>query len=256
MRRPATRSPVRPITRRTHGRSLDQDRSAVHTRFMSGWARVRCGAGLLLAMAACKSSTAPQGYEALPETAETVQAALDLFTTGDVSVPPNCGGSPAVNCPGGTPGGSVTLALTRTRNSLFQVNPGTFEFSVDLKVLSQTPIPITVPAIGECTMIVDTRPGTDSTLRITGEGTFLEDTVSGDPPNRLVFTTPTITGLTTDDVSIAGGGTCDIANLGLEFFLGTLETAITPPTESLCGAAGPTLFVACPQPPAATTKRR
>ena len=223
---------------------------------MSRGVFARCCAGGMLLAVACKSSTAPQGYEALPATSATVQSALDLFTTGDVLVPTVCDptASARINCPGGVPGSPVYVTVTRHSVSITENVPAArFDYLVQMKLVTAMDIPITVPLVGDCGLHIDTSPGPDSLVQIVGSASFRSRTPGG-PIDELDLSTPTMNNLTSDDVSLSGGFGCTIANLGLSFFLMTLESTITPPARSLCGAPGPKLFVACdPPPPVAYT---
>jgi len=60
----------------------------------------------------------------------------------------------------------------------------------------------------------------------------------------------TITGLEAGDFSLSGGFACAIADLGLGFFVGTLNDTLANyiADVDLCGAPGPELFRACPNP--------
>jgi len=199
---------------------------------------------LLLAATACQSSTGPHLYDALPETAATVQAALDSVTNGVVPVPASC---PTVNCPGGTPG-AATITLTRVTATAVAQSARTFAYTATMKVLTANDIVVTLPVVGVCGLHIDTRPGTDSTIQVTGTATFVTDNAGG-TPNRLSFSTPNLTTVAADDFALTGGLACAAGGGGsLSFFINILATTITPQFRQLCGAAGPDLFVACPVP--------
>jgi hypothetical protein len=214
------------------------------------FARV-CAGGMLLAGGCGKSSTGPVGYEALPATAGTVQAALDLFTTGNVLVPTVCDSAATtkLNCPGGVPGSPVYITVRRDSLSIVYNMPADrFDYAVKMKLVTPVDIPVTIALVGECGLHLDTTPGADSLVQIVGTASFRSH-IAGEPIDELDFSTPVVNGLTSDDMALTGGTGCLLANMGLSFYVETLQAMIGPPALSLCGAPGPPLFVACETPP-------
>jgi hypothetical protein len=193
-------------------------------------------------------SDSPTAPETLPQTLETMQAAVNFVTNGQLLIPSSCGGSPAVNCPGGTAGSPVYLTTTQTASTVAFV-PGAdrYDFSVNLSAVTPTGIPITVPIVGECTLNINTAPGTSPTITITGNARFDRQTVDG-PIDRITFNNLSVTNLTSDDVSLTGGFGCAFADLGISFFIGTLtDTFADNLAVGLCAAPGPALLRPCPE---------
>ena len=58
------------------------------------------------------------------------------------------------------------------------------------------------------------------------------------------------TGVESADFELSGGILCAVANIGIGFFLNTIEDAvadyINQRSVEFCGAPGPELFMACP----------
>ena len=195
-------------------------------------------------------SDSPTGPETLPQTLETVQAAVNFVTNGQMRIPSSCGGSPAVNCPGGTAGSPVYLTMTQTASTVAFV-PGAdrYDFSVNLSVVTATGIPITIPIAGECTLNINTAHGTSPTITVTGNARFARQTVDG-PIDRINFDNIVVSNLTADDVSLTGAFGCALADLGISFFIGTLTATFADNLAvGLCAAPGPALLRPCPAQP-------
>jgi hypothetical protein len=201
----------------------------------------------VLASSGCSSASGPGTPEPFDVTSANALAAL-AFASGFNTIPPSCGTSPVVNCPGGIAGAPIPVALTVTKDSVARrtgADSLTFNWSADVKVVSPG-IPITIPIVGSCTAMVDTRPGADSTVHVTGTLTFTRQTALG-PIDRVDIAGQNLTGMTASDVSLSGSFGCTIADLGISFYTNLLSGSIFPLLH-LCSAPGPLLFKICQEP--------
>jgi len=191
--------------------------------------------------------------EPLPETLATVQAAVDMVTTGQVRFEGTCAGGVPVNCPGGILAAPVFFTLTRTADSVaFVPGPNRYDFSATMSVVSPG-IPITVPLVGACTLTINTAPGASPTITLTGNVTFASQTLNG-PIDRVDFSNMSLTNFETEDVAITGSIACVSASFGLPFYIGQLEETFAQ-AASLCSVPGPTLLQPCPTTIAASRRR-
>lgn len=208
--------------------------------------QTRCSLALavIAVVGACnKDLVAP---EPLPETIETIQAAVDLVTTGQLKLVGSCLGTVPVNCPAGHLASPVNITLTRTADSVaFVVGQNRYDFSATMSAVSATGIPITVPAVGECTLNFDTNAGTSPTITVGGSVVFASQTLNG-PLDRLDFSNLVVTGLETVDATITGSVGCAAASFGLPFFITQLQNVFIQ-AASLCSVPGPALLQPCPE---------
>ena len=220
-----------------------------------GWI-LSLGIGIALAPAGCggNSTTSPSQPYTMPLTQATVQSAVDLFTTGTDTVPVQCSGTVPIDCPGGSAGPVVTIALDRVSDSIFTFMPGqSYQYSTHVALTVSQDIPVTIPVIGACGLHVDVSQGASPTVHVSGEVTFRSSTLAG-PLDELDLTAA-LDGLEAADVSLTGGGACALANESLSLYLGLLTTALGTPTEVLlCAGSGPGKFVTCPAPAAAARR--
>lgn len=193
------------------------------------------------------SPTAP---EVLPQTLATVQAAVDMVTTGQIKIVGTCLGTVPLNCPGGTLAAPTHLSLTRTADSVALVTgQDYYYFSATMSAVSPG-IPVTIPLIGACTLTIDTSPGISPTITLTGTVHFASQTLNG-PIDRLDFSDITVTDFETADVSITGSLSCASAGFSAGFYIGQLQTFFEQ-GASLCSAPGPALLQPCPATAAAS----
>ena len=159
--------------------------------------------------------------------------------TIDFNVPASCGGRTPGCCPGGTaqnPCGPIDIDLSLhagdTPRLVLAPKQGGAELDVTLRarIKSAMPLPVTVPVVGDCTVAIDTTPGPTPDVQIDMPITFQQDPTAG--TTRVVVGTVALTNLTSDDVSLGGSIACDIASLGLSFFIGTLSSALTSQIQS------------------------
>ena len=199
---------------------------------------------LLSATTTCSKS--PTGLEELPITLATVQAAVDLMTTDTVYVPANCGGTPALNCPGGVAASPAPLVLTRDSVHI-AASPDTMVYYFTAWATVVTPTAIPLSAFGlDCGLTVNTAGGASPDIQVAGTVTFVSQTQGG-PINRVDVTQVNISGLDTGDVALTGGIGCASANFGISFYFGTLTSILQDQlARSFCGAPGAKLLEPCP----------
>jgi len=188
----------------------------------------------------------------LPETVDTINAAIDLLTaSGNVATSVSCGGSLVLNCAGGTPSTSpaqiqfLRISVSESDDGVALPNT-TYSFSATLSAATLTDIPINLP-LGDCGMKIDTSQGSSPTITVTGNLNFASH-ASGDPIDEVDFSNVAITGLEAADVSLDGGFSCSIANIGTGVFFQTIEQTLLGRVGGgrLCGVVGPALFQSCP----------
>ena len=203
-----------------------------------------CVTGLVSGLYACKTVVDP---EILPQTTATVEAAVTLLTQGQILIPASCGGSPAINCPGGVAGSPVYVTLTRTASTVtFVPGENRYDFSATLSAVTATGIPITITSVGECTLNINTAAGASPTFTVTGSARFAGQFVGG-PIDRVVVDNIAIAGLEEDDVTITGSAGCLAADAVIPFALGSItDTLEDDLARAYCVAPGPTLLQVCP----------
>lgn len=195
----------------------------------------------------------PVAPEALPETLATVQAGVDMVTTGQLRLEGTCAGGVPINCPGGMLAAPVYITLTRTADSVaFVTGQNRYDFSTTMAAVSPG-IPITVPLVGACTLTLNTAGGTSPTMTLSGSVQFASQTLNG-PISRLDFSNLVLTNFETEDVSITGGLGCATASFSLPFHIGQIQDMFAQAAD-LCSVPGPELLQPCPQTAAVSTRR-
>ena len=117
----------------------------------------------------------------------------------------------------------------------FDLPPGVndrVDLSLRMSLKTVADLPVSIPLVGDCGVHVDTAPGASSTIQVD-----VPLNLSADGLHVNALGAVSLTGLTTDDVSITGGFGCQVANLGLGFFLNTLQATLVQslvPFEGLC----------------------
>lgn len=202
-------------------------------------------AGILLVSAACGSdnATGTAQLEALPVTAATVQAAVELMTALPIPVTAQCTGNPTLNCVGGTAGATISIPISHSTPTVVQTSPGHYTFGTDITISSAPAIPITYSGVN-CNIVINTTAGTSSTVHLGGSASFASHTNDG-VMNRLDIA-PTLTGVEDADVSVTGGTGCDLGTFFNSMIIDSFVTQFEQTSGQLCGAPGPTLFEACP----------
>lgn len=182
---------------------------------------------------------------------ETGEAAAAYLFPDELTmdVPPNCGGSPSVDCPGGNPNPPADqLSITSTARTVVKVvGANRFDVAVTIDVETLQPIDINVPLVGDCQMTLDSGQGTTPTWRFDFPLNYVFH--SGNAELHLAIGDATLNFMEDDDVELVGGFGCQFANLGVSFFIDTLRSWLTDFIRDLgpvCMAPGPALFERCP----------
>jgi hypothetical protein len=210
---------------------------------------------LSLVCAACGSdkATGVAQFEALPVTAATVQAAVELMTAVPIPVLAQCTGDPTINCVGGTAGAALSIPLTHTTPVVVQTSPGHYTFGTDLTINSAPAIPFTYTGVS-CNITINTTAGTSPTVHLGGTATFASQTNNG-VLNRLDIA-PTLTGAEDADITVGGGTLCNFGTFFNTMLIDSFVTQFEQLGGQLCGAPGPTLFESCPETTFTTYSRR
>src|SRR5690242_7455402 len=154
-------------------------------------------------------------------------------------VPSSCGGSTPICCPGGNPQancGPIDIDLTQHPGDSArlvlapQQGASTLNVTARMRIKTEMDIPVTVPVIGDCGVKVDTTQGSVPDVQIDVPIQFQQDAMAG--TTNVVVGTVNLSNLESSDVSLTGGFGCEVANLGLSFFIGTLTSALTSQVQS------------------------
>ncbi|MEQ1785113.1 MAG: hypothetical protein ABMA14_27530 [Hyphomonadaceae bacterium] len=150
------------------------------------------------------------------------------------SAPASCGGSTPICCPNGqpvSPCGPINIDLNQQAGDQprLELKPAAgasrLDVTVRARVKTATDIPVTVPIAGDCGVKIDTTAGSVKDLKIDAPITFQQDAQAG--TTKVVVGNVVLSNLASEDVALTGGFGCQIANLGLSFFLDTLTSQIT-----------------------------
>jgi Collagen triple helix repeat (20 copies) len=203
----------------------------------------------------CIPNPIDSGFDALPTTRATVEAAVNLVLGPQhITFPPICDDNPKINCPDGVTGFEGAVDVDSALTSITQVTP--LVYQVKVAASFRTPSPLRADGVFgfpyTCQVVADSAGGASPTVDITATATF-SHLVEGGPIDRLDFGNFSVSGISfADDFSITGTALCDLAGvLGPLFdfsqtlIIDQLVTAISP---TVCGAPGPDLFTKCPDP--------
>ena len=150
------------------------------------------------------------------------------------NAPANCGGTTPICCPGGnpvSPCGPIAIDLNQQQGDLprLELNPAQGASRLDVvvraRVKTEMDIPVKVPIAGDCGVAIDTTAGTTKDIQIDAPISFVQDATTG--TTRVAVGTVSLANLASEDVSLNGGIGCQIANLGLGFFIGILKDQLT-----------------------------
>ncbi len=155
------------------------------------------------------------------------------------NAPANCGGSTPICCPGGNPQnpcGPIDIDLNKQAGDLprLELKPAQgasrLDVTVRARVKTEMDIPVKVPIAGDCGVQIDTTAGSTKDIQIDAPINFVQDATAG--TTRVVVGTVNLANLASEDVSLNGGFGCQIANLGLGFFIGILKDQLTGAVQS------------------------
>jgi hypothetical protein len=168
-------------------------------------------------------------------------------------VEPQCGGGIGVACPGGTPTSPLPeLLVDQDRypgdadRAVFVPEPANSRFLVTLRarIRSLTPIPITLPTLGDCSLTVDTTAGSRPDVSLD----FADAVLATAPNGPTALGDLTIAGLEAADFSLSGGIACAIANVGTSAIVSAVQQALGAWAErraTICGAPADVYFQHC-----------
>jgi MYXO-CTERM domain-containing protein len=186
----------------------------------------------------------PRGLAAITDDPAAILGGL-LPGGLSIDVPAGCGGEPAICCPGGTPQspcGPLVIDLEEQAGDTprMEIHPVAGQSRLDVIVRARLhtvmDLPVDdIPLIGDCSVAIDTEPGDDPDVQINLPIRFTQDNVAG--TTRVEAGDATLANLTTDDVSINGGGLCFLADLGIGLFLDTLTSQFTDQIKSALDGA-------------------
>ncbi|MBX3159413.1 MAG: hypothetical protein KF773_25810 [Deltaproteobacteria bacterium] len=152
----------------------------------------------------------------------------------EFSAPASCGGSTPICCPNGqpvSPCGPIKIDLNQQPGDQprMELRPAQgasrLDVTVRARIKTGMDIPVTVPIAGNCGVKIDTTAGSIKDIKIDVPVAFQQDAQAG--TTKVVVGEVVLSNLQNEDVSLTGGFGCQIANLGLSFFLSTLTSQIT-----------------------------
>jgi hypothetical protein len=168
--------------------------------------------------------------------------ALAASGSWDLAVQADCASTPAICCAGGnpvTPCGPLVLDLVKRSSDTTRlvITPASSAMRDDVtirgRITTPTPIPITVPVVGDCALTLATQPGLRQDIQIDAP----VSRVSGANGDYAAIGNITISGLELTDASLGGNLACQTATLGLSFFVGTLTSTFEDDLKSsLCSS--------------------
>jgi hypothetical protein len=146
-------------------------------------------------------------------------------------------------CTDGSPGCAVTLRAGQY--SCGQILPAGGQMQVNASTgFDPFSMPVVVPIVGACTVnFLDT---TNVALQSQLSYLLHADGNSGYYTNELFVGASSVSGLTTDKVSLTGNFSCQLANFGISFFIETLGDSLA---QTFPAAYAPTVGESlCPLP--------
>lgn len=155
------------------------------------------------------------------------------------NVPASCGGSTPICCPNNNPVnpcGPIDIDLTKQVGDLprLELRPAQgasrLDVTVRARVKTEMDIPVKVPVVGDCAIKIDTTAGSTKDIQIDAPISFVQDATAG--TTRIAVGDVTLNNLASEDVKLNGGIGCQLANLGLGFFLGILKDQLTGAIKS------------------------
>lgn len=179
----------------------------------------------------------------------TASTVADLWfpIVEDRDVPPSCGATPPIECPGGVPRASSTnLRFTRASLAATLNPPSSFVISADLRVETVDPLAVTVSGV-ECSLTIDTSAGTSSTIGVRTRADLMSSPYLD--YNFILQSNPEVYGLEAVDVTFSGGILCGAFNGVVSLSLDVVQEQLADMIGShgpLCGVPAPELVATCP----------
>jgi hypothetical protein len=187
----------------------------------------------------------------MPNIQETGDAAAEHLFPDELAfdVPASC---PGTECPNGIPNppedqlGISTISRTAPK----VVGQYRFDVSATTTVTTLAPINVNVPLAGDCQMTLNSAPGATPTWSVHMPLHYTTRLIpTGDNELHLVMGDVVVNGVESDDVALTGGIGCQLASVGISFFIGTLVDSLQDMLQELgplCMAPGPAIFEQCP----------
>jgi hypothetical protein len=143
-----------------------------------------------------------------------------------------------------------TMSFTGTDvTSIEQIGANRFDLSATIDIQTSTAIPVSFLGL-DCTMNIDTSPGTYSAMRVHVPMNLIVDAAEASG-YRIAMGDIVIDQFETADVTIGGGFACQAVEWGVGFFVGLLEDSIASNLHDaarLCIVPAPELVAVCPPP--------
>jgi hypothetical protein len=155
------------------------------------------------------------------------------------NVPAGCSGSTPICCPGGVPQnpcGPIDIDLSKHAGDTARLvlspkqNASELDVTARMRIKTENDLPVKVPVVGDCTVGIDTTASGAPDIQVDFPVTFAQDATAS--TTRIVVGTVNIANLDAGDVSLGGSIACDIASLGLSFFIGILTSQIGSQIQS------------------------
>jgi hypothetical protein len=168
-----------------------------------------------------------------------------------VAVEPYCNGPFEAACPGGSVSSPLPLlsidGSQRPGDEPRLVMAGDqahsrLELTARFRMQSLSPIPVTLPVVGACSLSIDTAPGSHPDITV-----VFNDSVIA-PTGPTVVSDVVLSNLESADYSITGGFACSVASVSLASIVDVVQHALTTWVENrgiLCGAPEPVYFQRC-----------
>jgi hypothetical protein len=186
----------------------------------------------------------------LTEDSETAEAAAAFYLPDsfDLDVPPNCNGTPTVDCPAGVPAPPAPqVHFDTSRVVVPVVEQHRYDLTATLDVSSLQTFLITYSGVN-CYVTVDSAgDDTPPTWTLNLQLNFFVDAVFGDTYIRA--NNISMTGLDSGDYSLSGDVLCNLAGalIPASVIQDQLESSFELP--DLCAAPGPNYLGPCPELP-------
>ncbi|MBL8915657.1 MAG: hypothetical protein JNM17_33470 [Archangium sp.] len=213
-------------------------------------------AAVVVVLGSCSGQTClqplPSGFPSSARTSNSTQARITnsgvgtlaafgqnlakqlLGPTQSINPRPQCTSSTPLCCPGGVPDpacGPVTFDTTlfpgdQPRVELRPIaSASRIDVTLRARVTTTADLPVTIPISGACGVRIDTLAGTVDDIRIDFPLTLTQDPISG--TTRATPGTVVVSQLTSEDVALTGPFGCQLANLGLSFYISTLTDIVS-----------------------------
>jgi hypothetical protein len=104
------------------------------------------------------------------------------------------------------------------------------DVTVRARVKTETDIPVDVPVVGMCGVKIDTTAGNPDDIKLDVQVNLVQDPQAG--TTRVAVGSVAVSQLASEDVALTGSFGCQLASLGIGFFLDTLTDTINDQVKS------------------------